>query len=221
MNNGNGNVIRKHVKDKDFTIIDNNIFKNKELTLKAKGLLCLMLSLQEGWEFSNSGLSKLSKDGIDSVKSGLDELEEHGYLIREYTRVAGRFGNVIFNLYEIPHRSGKTVAENTVAEKPSTDNPHNKELINKEPINKVLSNSIVGKSRFTPPTLNEVTEYCNERNNGIDPEYFIDFYTTKDWKVGKNKMKDWKAAIRTWEHRNGNKRKVQKETKVDKFDNYG
>lgn len=84
-----------------------------------------------------------------------------------------------------------------------------------------IESKSVRKSRFTPPTLNEVTEYCNERDNGIDPEYFIDFYTTKDWKVGKNKMKDWKAAIRTWEHRNENKRKVQKETKVDKFDNYG
>ena len=138
-------MIRKHNKDKDFTIIDNNIFKNSELTLKAKGLLCLMLSLQDGWEFSNSGLSKLSKDGIDSVKSGLDELEEQGYLIREYTRVNGRFGNVVFNLYEIPHHSGKTVNGKTVAEKPSTEIPHNKELNNKGLSNKELINKTIGR----------------------------------------------------------------------------
>ena len=55
--------------------------------------------------------------------------------------------------------------------------------------------------RFTPPTLEEVTEYCRERNNGIDPQRFIDFYAAKGWMIGKNKMKDWKAAVRTWEKR--------------------
>jgi len=58
------------------------------------------------------------------------------------------------------------------------------------------------KSRaFTPPSLQEVSDYCNERNNGIDPQHFIDFYSSKGWKIGKNKMKDWKAAVRTWEAR--------------------
>ena len=56
--------------------------------------------------------------------------------------------------------------------------------------------------RFTPPTLEEVTAYCIERNNSVDPQHFIDYYTSNGWLVGKNKMKDWKAAVRTWE-RNG------------------
>ncbi|WP_190283525.1 transcriptional regulator [Cellulosilyticum sp. WCF-2] len=56
--------------------------------------------------------------------------------------------------------------------------------------------------RFTPPTLEEVQLYCGERNNGIDAQRFIDFYSSKGWKVGNTKMKDWKAAIRTWENRN-------------------
>lgn len=55
---------------------------------------------------------------------------------------------------------------------------------------------------FKKPTLEEVSEYCKERNNNIDPYTFIDFYESKDWYVGKNKMKDWKACIRTWEKRN-------------------
>lgn len=55
--------------------------------------------------------------------------------------------------------------------------------------------------RFTPPTLDEVKDYCWERNNGIDAQAFIDFYTSKGWMVGKNKMKDWKACVRTWEQR--------------------
>lgn len=54
-------------------------------------------------------------------------------------------------------------------------------------------------TRFTPPTLEEVTAYCQERHNNINPQKFIDYYTSKGWLVGKSKMKDWKAAVRTWE----------------------
>ena len=60
----------------------------------------------------------------------------------------------------------------------------------------------IGKDRLDSskyPTLDEVKAYCNERNNRVDPERFIDYYTANGWKVGKNPMKDWKAAVRTWE----------------------
>lgn len=55
------------------------------------------------------------------------------------------------------------------------------------------------RNRFAPPTIEEVSEYCKERGNKVDPQKFVDFYTMKGWMVGKNKMKDWKAAVRTWE----------------------
>lgn len=71
--------------------------------------------------------------------------------------------------------------------------------------------------RFTAPTLEQVAAYCAERQNGIDPERFIDFYTAKGWYVGKNKMKDWKAAIRTWEKRNREDRRPQQESTVDRL----
>lgn len=54
-------------------------------------------------------------------------------------------------------------------------------------------------SRFSPPTLDEVKAYCIERNNNVDAERFIDYYTSNGWKVGRNPMKDWKATVRTWE----------------------
>lgn len=54
---------------------------------------------------------------------------------------------------------------------------------------------------FVPPTLSEVKAYCQERNNGINPQAFIDFYESKGWMIGKNKVKDWKACVRTWENR--------------------
>ena len=57
-------------------------------------------------------------------------------------------------------------------------------------------------TRFTPPSLEEVAEYCKSRSNNIDPQRFIDFYSSKGWMIGKNKMKDWKAAIRNWERNN-------------------
>ena len=54
-------------------------------------------------------------------------------------------------------------------------------------------------SRFAPPTLEEVRAYCRERNNRVDAQRFIDYYTSNGWRVGRNPMKDWKAAVRTWE----------------------
>ena len=58
------------------------------------------------------------------------------------------------------------------------------------------------KSRFTPPTVEEVQAYCRERKNTIDAGRFVDFYEAKGWMVGKNKMRSWQAAVRTWEQRN-------------------
>lgn len=56
---------------------------------------------------------------------------------------------------------------------------------------------------FVKPTIPEVAVYCIQQQNNIDAKAFVDFYDSKNWYVGKNKMKDWKAAVRTWEKRNG------------------
>ena len=66
--------------------------------------------------------------------------------------------------------------------------------------------------RFYPPTIDEVKQYCEERKNNIDPMAFIDFYSSKGWMIGKNRMKDWKAAVRTWERKR--KEKYQEESSV-------
>lgn len=70
----------------------------------------------------------------------------------------------------------------------------------------------IGKDRLDSskhPTLDEVKAYCNERNNRVDPERFIDYYTANGWKVGKNPMKDWKAAVRTWERQDTQKARTR------------
>lgn len=58
--------------------------------------------------------------------------------------------------------------------------------------------------RFTPPSVAEVRAYCQERQNNVDPERFVDYYTSNGWRVGKNPMKDWKAAVRSWERQGWN-----------------
>lgn len=63
-------------------------------------------------------------------------------------------------------------------------------------------NSIGAKrSRFTPPTTEEIQAYCTEKHYNVNPEHFIDYYTSNGWKVGRNSMKDWKAAVRNWARR--------------------
>lgn len=73
--------------------------------------------------------------------------------------------------------------------------------------------------RFVPPTLDEIRAYCNERGNTIDAEQFYDFYSAKNWMIGKNKMKDYKACIRTWEKNAKEKAKPQpKQTAFNSFE---
>ena len=68
------------------------------------------------------------------------------------------------------------------------------------------------RSKFVKPSVEEIAAYCSERDNGIDPQQFFDFYESKGWKVGNQSMKDWKAAVRTWERREKPKKILPKET---------
>lgn len=130
-------VLRKSKKS-DYTIIDNNIFKNSKLTLKAKGMICTMLSLPDDWVFSEMGLTQLSNDSRTGIRSTLQELQEYGYLKRERTRNdKGLLGETIYTIYEEPMYQKPTL------EKPTLDKKHNKELNNKELNNKyTTTNSI-------------------------------------------------------------------------------
>ena len=76
-----------------------------------------------------------------------------------------------------------------------------KRIKEKVDITKVISPK---KKNFQKPTIEEVKAYCRERNNTVDAQGFIDFYESKNWMIGKNHMTDWKAAVRTWERKDGN-----------------
>lgn len=90
----------------------------------------------------------------------------------------------------------------------------NKNIENKN-IEKEYNNNNIGEKKFSPtptkkkkfvkPSLDDVRAYCQERQNNVDAERFVDYYEANGWKVGKNPMKDWKAAVRTWEKNSYNK----------------
>ena len=115
--------------------------------------------------------------------------------------------------------NAKTTIETTV-ETTETNNININKNINKN-IN-INKNKNINSKRggFAPPTLSEVQAYCKERNNTVNAETFVDFYQSKDWCVGKNKMKDWKAAVRTWENKSRQENKQQEpetDTDLDKY----
>lgn len=74
--------------------------------------------------------------------------------------------------------------------------------------------------RFTKPSLEEVKQYCAERGNKVDAEKWYDYYESNGWRVGKNAMKDWKAAVRTWEKREDYKPKDKTKSEVPKYGNF-
>ncbi|WP_432647425.1 helix-turn-helix domain-containing protein [Mitsuokella sp.] len=105
-------------KTRDYTVMSNHHFRNRNLSLKAKGIMSLMLSLPDDWDYTIAGLAKLSKDGISSVRAALKELEDEGYLKMEQTKAEnGKFGKNQYVLYEKPF------TENPITEKPITENP--------------------------------------------------------------------------------------------------
>lgn len=138
-------VFRVH-KTKNFTVMSNHHFKEKELSLKSKGLLSLMLSLPESWNYSVAGLVSLSKDGKDGVMSALGELEKFGYLSRKRVQnEKGQFSGVEYHIFEVPQ------VDIPVSEKPISDNPNaeNRPLLNTNKIkflkNKKTNNNINSK----------------------------------------------------------------------------
>ena len=129
-------IVRVH-KTQNFTVMSNYHFKERKMSLKAKGLLSLMLSLPDDWNYSISGLVSLSKDGKDSVMSTLAELEKFGYLKRDRTTDSkGRFSGVEYHIYEEPQPKD-SVADNQNADNQNEENQNaeNPPLLNTNKIN--------------------------------------------------------------------------------------
>ena len=110
------NVIRV-IKNANYTTLSNYHFKDKRLSWKAKGLLSTMLSLPDNWDFTVEGLATLSGDGVKSTSSGLKELEEYGYLVREQHRnEKGYYAETCYNVYEQPVEKAEESSERELTE---------------------------------------------------------------------------------------------------------
>ena len=110
-------------KTRDYTVMANHHLRNTELSLKAKGLLSLMLSLPEEWDYTTNGLARICKDGVDSICAGVRELEDHGYVVRERIRNPnGQLGAIEYTILEQP-RTSEPKRENPVQANPALDYP--------------------------------------------------------------------------------------------------
>lgn len=196
-------------KSKDYTVMSNYHLKEKGMSLKAKGLLSLMLSLPDDWDYSISGLVAICKENETAIKSALNELKEFGYLqvikLMPNQTKSGRI-EYIYDVFEQPQ---KNLYEDIQGEEKqgvgnlSLENPiqlNTKELsTNKSNTNKSSTNN---KRRFQKPTIEQIENEIMEKQLNVDAERFYYYYESNGWKVGKNKMKDWKACLRTWNRNN-------------------
>lgn len=141
---------------------------------------------------------KLAKETgltMQSVRTSINHLKSTNNL----TNVTNhQYSIITINNYD-KYQDINTLTNKRLTNEQQTTN-NNRINNNKERIKENISKDILKKS-FVKPTLEEIIDYCNERNNGVDAERFYNFYESKGWMVGSNKMKNWKAAVRTWEQK--------------------
>lgn len=206
-----------------FTALSNNCIRSMRLSLKAKGLLALMLSLPDNWEYSINGLVAMCQEGERAVTAALDELKKNRYVVvKKYLpneTESKRFEyEYIVSDEPIPDESEDEQDPRFAGQDPQNQGVQNQPLqnvplaiynidkikTNKERIREcsLHSHSLSAreaKPRFATPTVEEVQAYCESRHNSVRAEEFIAHYESNGWMVGKTPMKDWRAAVRTWE----------------------
>lgn len=155
-----------------------------------------------------TSIRKISEEtglSIKQVRTGLERLEKSGEIGTQRAHSGIKINVIKWALYQ----GNDTDEEEKRAHKGHTKGTQRALLkeSKKERNKEYIERNIKERKSFFPPTILEVSEYCKSRNNNVDAERFVDFYQSKNWFVGKNKMKDWKAAVRTWEKRDNPKPK--------------
>ncbi|PKK38631.1 Phage replication protein [Clostridiaceae bacterium JG1575] len=120
-------------RNKGYTVMSNHHLRNKELSLKAKGLLSQMLSLPENWDYTLAGLSHINRESIDATRTAVWEVERAGYNRRSQSRDAnGKMAEMVYTIY------GQPMLENPTSDNPVSENPTqlNREIQTKDPKNK-------------------------------------------------------------------------------------
>ena len=171
------------IKSKDYTTICNRIFKDRRLSLKAKGLLAMLLSLSDHWDLSISGLEVILKEGKDSIRTTINELIKNGYIIRE--REKDKKGIFIGIKY-------------TVLEYPSLDNPtlDNPTLENPTQVSNKLSNYQSNKANSKNQFFDEVMNFKDYSKTMLTD--FFEYWSepTKKGVLKKDTMKTWETSRR-------------------------
>lgn len=201
----------------DFTKIPNDILKNPKISSSAKIILFLLFSNKEGWHSYLNSIQVHMKESLPTIQKYIRELEKEGYVKRIYYRekntktFRGSFLAYTDIPFEFDLNKSKQILD-TMGYEPQNKKPpmafsadgfFSPNNIKKE--NKINSLTLSRARKETmkiPPSIEDVREYCEERENNINPEHFISYYDSKDWMVGKNRMKNWKRAIHTWEEKN-------------------
>ena len=154
-------------KTRDYTVMSNHHLRNTSLSLKAKGLLSLMLSLPDNWDYTTKGLASICKDGIDSICSAVKELEQHGYIVRERVRNdKGQLTTIEYTILEQPETAlpeqEKPKRENPVLDNPVLGNPEQDcpEQENPAQLNTNISNT--KKSSTNTSTTYPIKSYQKE-----------------------------------------------------------
>lgn len=108
-------------KTKGFSVMSNYHLRDKNLSLKAKGLLSMMLSLPDGWHYTIRGLASICKEGVESISSGIRELEKCGYVRRHQPNIDGKFQEIEYVIYEMPQNEAASISENKTPGKESSE----------------------------------------------------------------------------------------------------
>ena len=142
-----------------YTVMSNHHLRNKELTLKAKGLLSQMLSLPEDWDYTLAGLSHINRESIDAIRTAVWELEKAGYILRRQGRdEKGKMTAIEYTIYEQPQPvlenpiPGKPMLENPTTDNPTSENPTqlNKDISRTDLSKKEKSNTDISNTHSIP-----------------------------------------------------------------------
>ena len=175
---------------------DNNLKANSKLLYAEITALC---NMNAECFATNRYFANLYGKSKGAISGWVSELVKNGYIKVHYIYKDG--GKEIKYRYITILKGGIKENHNTLLKKTVKNNTTN--------TNNTIDNN---KGRFIKPILSEVEDYCTKRNNNIDAEAFVNFYESKGWMVGSNKMKDWKACVITWEKRD--KKKPQTMSKI-------
>ena len=157
-------------KTSSYTVMSNHHLRNPDLTLKAKGLLSLMLSLPENWDYTLKGLSCICRENVDAIRTAVWELEKAGYITRRQGRdEKGKMTAIEYTIYEFPQppKPKIPVSENPISDNPTTEIPvsENPTQLNKDRSTKDLLNTDVS-STYSIPFQKEAAAPPERKGNG-------------------------------------------------------